>query len=259
MLDQALEVSLAAAREAGEAIIAIYKTDVDIDYKSDTSPVTAADHLADEIIFKRLKETFPDIWVLSEESKDNLKRLDEAYVWIVDPLDGTKEFINHTDEFTVNIALVYNHEPIVGVVYAPILDLMFYSIRGGGSFVVEKGKQSAIHVSQRNDRLRILSSKYHQSKAFLELMEGQKDRIDAIIPKGSSLKGCLIAKGDAECYYRFGLTSQWDTAAMELIVKEAGGVFLQLDHTPMIYNREDTLNRKGFYVINDINNELLTT
>lgn len=198
-----------------------------------------------------IKEAFPEHAILSEESADDLSRLENPYCWIIDPLDGTKEFIHRTDEFTVNIALVYNHKPVVGVVYVPVTDELYYSILNEGSYYEYKGEIAKIQVSGRTEALRILSSKYHRSNAFLDMVEHNASRIKVVEGVGSSLKGCLIAKGDAEGYYRYGLTSEWDTAAVQLIVEEAGGIFMQMDDTEMVYNREDTLNRKGFYIVND--------
>ncbi|MBN2796949.1 MAG: 3'(2'),5'-bisphosphate nucleotidase CysQ [Clostridia bacterium] len=232
-------------------MIEIYNSDFEITYKEDDSPLTCADRAADEIIVNLIKEAFPEHAILSEESADDLSRLENPYCWIIDPLDGTKEFIHRTDEFTVNIALVYNHKPVVGVVYVPVTDELYYSILNEGSYYEYKGEIAKIQVSGRTEALRILSSKYHRSNAFLDMVEHNASRIKVVEGVGSSLKGCLIAKGDAEGYYRYGLTSEWDTAAVQLIVEEAGGIFMQMDDTEMVYNREDTLNRKGFYIVND--------
>lgn len=256
MYELALKVAKEAAVLAGIRIMEIYNSDYKIEYKADDSPLTCADREADEIIIKHIKASFPDHSILSEESADNLKRLDESYCWIVDPVDGTKEFINHTDEFTVNIALVKNKKPILGVIYVPVSEELYYAGYETGSYYEKDGKVTKNEVSQRTEKLRILSSKYHKSEAFLDLVEANADRISMVESVGSSLKGCLISRGLAEGYYRFGLTCEWDTAAVQIIVEEAGGIFKQLDHSEMLYNRKDTLNRKGFYIVNDTINIL---
>lgn len=256
MYRSALEIAKKAAVLAGKKILEIYNSDFEITYKEDDSPLTCADRAADEIIVNLIRAKYPEHAILSEESADHLSRLENPYCWVIDPLDGTKEFIHRTDEFTVNIALVYHHKPVVGVVYVPVTDELYYSILGEGSYYEHIGNVEKIHVSGRTDELRILSSKYHRSDAFLDLVEHNASRIKVVEGVGSSLKGCLIARGEAEGYYRYGLTSEWDTAAVQLIVEEAGGIFKQMDDTEMIYNRKDTLNRKGFYIVNDFVNIL---
>jgi 3'(2'), 5'-bisphosphate nucleotidase len=203
-----------------------------------------------------IAEAFPTHAIMSEESVDDLSRRDNEFCWVIDPLDGTKEFIHATDEFTVNIALVQNGHAILGVVYVPVTHEMYYASKGHGSFYEKDELVEENHVSSRTEKLRLLSSKYHKSDEFLDLVEQNGHRINMVESVGSSLKGCLIARGKAECYYRFGLTSEWDTAAVQVVVEEAGGIFKQLDHTEMIYNRIDTLNRKGFYVVNTEENIL---
>lgn len=257
MLDQALKIAKEAAVMAGEKIMDIYKTDFEISYKEDDSPLTCADRAADKVIESIISKAYPEHAILSEESTDNSNRLDETYCWIIDPLDGTKEFIHHTDEFTVNIALVKDGHPILGVVYVPVTGELYYATKGHGSFYEYKGDISRNKVSHRSDHIRVLSSKYHKSKEFLDLIEDHASIISSVEGVGSSLKGCMIARGLAEAYYRFGLTSEWDTAAVQLVAEEAGGVFKQLDHSEMTYNRVDTLNRKGFYLVNSKDNILI--
>lgn len=259
MLNHALEIAKKAAYDAGEKILEIYHTDFKIDYKEDESPLTCADREADVIIVRQIAEAFPDHAILSEESVDNLDRLNNSYCWVVDPLDGTKEFIHHTDEFTVNIALVKDGISILGVVYVPVTKEMYYAYKEGGSFYERGVVVEQNHVSDRIERLRMLSSKHHKADEFLDLVEANATKISMVEGVGSSLKGCLIARGMAECYYRFGFTSEWDTAAVQIVVEEAGGIFKQLDHTEMTYNREDSLNRKGFYIVNHEKNILNKT
>jgi len=257
MYKKALSVAKEAAIEAGKVIMEYYKSSYEIDIKEDDSPLTCADRAADEVIESMLKDAFPEDAILSEESVDDRNRLTETYVWVIDPMDGTKEFINHTDEFTVNIALVKDGHPVLGVVYVPVTKEMYYAYKGQGSFYEHNGVVSRNQVSDRTENLRLLSSKFHKSEDFLDFVEKHSRYISAVESVGSSLKGCLIARGVAEAYFRFGYTSEWDTAAVQLIAEEAGGYFRQLDHSEMTYNREDVLNRKGFYIINDSNSLLL--
>lgn len=254
--EKILELIKDISVKAGEKIMEYYISDFKVEYKEDNSPLTCADKAADDIIIEALKKEFPDYGILSEESTDDLTRLEKEFCWLIDPLDGTKEFVNHTDEFTVNIALVQNGVSILGVVYVPVTKEMYYAYKGGGSFYLNDGVETKIHVSERNENLRLLSSKYHRSEKFLELIETHSERISGVEGIGSSLKGCLIAHGKAEGYYRHGYTCEWDTAAMQIIVEEAGGILKQLDGSPMRYNRVDTLNRLGFYVINNDTNHL---
>lgn len=257
MIEKALREAKKAAIEASKVIMTIYNTDFDVAYKHDDSPVTLADKKADDLIRSHLKSEFPDFALLSEESVDDLSRRDVDYCWIIDPVDGTKEFVLKTGEFTVNIALAYKGVPILGVVYVPVTRDMYYGVKGQGSFYENQGEVTKNQVSHRSENLRILSSKHHKSEDFLSLVESSAPKIKEILGVGSSLKGCLIARGHAECYFRFGLTSEWDTAAVQVIVEEAGGIFRQMDHTTMTYNRLDTLNRKGFYIVNKEDNILI--
>lgn len=257
MYEKALSVAKEAAIKAGEKILEYYYTDFEVAYKEDDSPLTCADRAADEVIGNIISKAFPDIHILSEESSDDLSRLSKSLCWVIDPMDGTKEFIHQTDEFTVNIALVEDGHPVVGVVYVPVTEEMYYASRGNGSFYEVNGQVHKNHVSERTEKLRLLSSKYHKAEDFLDLVEKNANHISSVESVGSSLKGCLIARGLAEAYYRFGYTCEWDTAAVQLVAEEAGGYFRQLDHTEMTYNREDTLNRKGFYIVNKAENILV--
>lgn len=252
--DRTLQVALSAARDAADAILSIYKrAEVDVRYKEDKSPLTEADTAANTVILSRLRESFPSHAILSEESRDDKRRLLNNWCWIVDPLDGTKEFIKRNGEFTVNIALTYCHEPVLGVVMVPVMGDVYYAAQGKGAWLRNAENEiSRLHVSERTNRLRLAVSRSHVSEGEQQLMENP--RVARVIQSGSSIKGCLVARGDADIYYRFGPTMEWDTAAMHAVVIEAGGIFRQMDGTPMLYNREDTLNAKGFYVLNRAEN-----
>lgn len=249
-LNRELNIAKELALRAGGVILGIYSNPFEIEYKEDETPITLADRKSNELIIKGLKESFPEHAILSEESEDNKTRLNNDWCWIIDPLDGTKEFIKKNGEFTVNIALAYKHRVVLGVIYLPATGQLYYAAQGIGAFYDFQGNIREIKVSDRTDNLRIVKSRSHSTDKLNELIERNKNRISTIKSAGSSLKGCLIASGEAEVYYRFSLTKEWDTAAMQCIVELAGGIFKQMDHSDMIYNRENTLNDKGFYAIN---------
>lgn len=253
-----LDVAIRAAKLAGDAILEVYKTDFVSELKSDNSPVTIADKKANSIIVNELKSSFPSYAVLAEESEDDLSRLKVNLCWIVDPLDGTKEFIKKNDEFTVNIALSHKGVVELGVIYIPVTGELYYAYKGYGAYYEDRTlppKPVRIHVSNNRSNLTVVKSKSHATEKLEMVLDKNMDKIGKIISLGSSIKGCHIAHGKADVYYKFGLTSEWDTAAMQCIVEEAGGVFRQLDNTVMTYNREDTLNRKGFFILNNEENE----
>lgn len=254
-MESVLKECMAAAYEAGEAIMKIYKAGFSVKQKADKTPVTEADLKANEIILSRLKSKYPEAAFLAEESSDDLSRLGKQWCFVIDPLDGTKEFIKHSDEFTVNIALVKNHIPVLGVVYIPALQEIYYAIKGLGAYKKRfDDSPERIKVSERISDIRAAVSKSNSPANIEEIMRGYG--IESLIFAGSALKGCLIASGKAEIYYRGGLTSEWDTAAMQCIVEEAGGIFRQLDDSQMLYNRENTLNLKGFYILNREENKI---
>lgn len=243
-----LEVAKYCAMEAGKAIMEIYesKDDFLVEKKEDSTPLTKADKASNAIIVKTLRKAFPAYAILSEEEKDNKERLQNEYCFVVDPLDGTKEFIKRNGQFTVNIALAYQHRIVMGVIYVPAAGEMYYASQDNGAFWMNaNGNTVQIHVSDRTKDIRLVASSSHGCQELEELIE--RYGITSIVRIGSSLKGCLVAKGDAEAYYRYNPTMEWDTAAMQCIVEEAGGIFRQMDHSDMLYNREQSLNGKGFY------------
>lgn len=253
-----LEIAKKAAVLAGQAIMQVYESeDFGIEAKADDSPLTQADKAANRIIVDMLRSEFPDHAILSEEEKDDLSRLDNDLCFVVDPLDGTKEFIKRNGQFTVNIALSYKHRIVMGVIYVPVTKEMYYAAQDHGSFMEVDGRVSEIHVSaERKDKsqLNMVMSNSHGAAEMDALIE--KYGITKYVKVGSSLKGCMIAKGAADVYYRYGPTMEWDTAAMQCIVEEAGGLLRQMDDSEMTYNREDSLNAKGFYILNNIDNKL---
>lgn len=256
-----LPVLCAAARAAGDKIMDIYRQDFKVSYKDDRTPLTEADTAADLLIRQELSKRYPDCAVLSEESTDDPSRLKNPRCFIVDPLDGTKEFVKKNGEFTVNIAFTYGGRSIAGVVYAPAQDRLYYAAKGLGAYACTGesicfAEKDRIHVSGRLEALRIVTSRSHLDEETTALLKRNKEKIAETIGIGSSLKGCRIAEGCAEGYYRPGCTMEWDTAAMQCVVEEAGGLFLQLDDTIMRYNRINTVNDKGFYILNSADNAL---
>lgn len=255
-----LEAAKEAAVLAGKAIMDIYNNseNVNIEYKEKNMPLTVADRTANKIIIELLKDKFPKHAILSEEEKDNLKRLNNDLCFIVDPLDGTKEFIKRNGQFTVNIALSYKHKPVMGVIYVPVKKDLYFAEVGKGSFLVKECneicKLEVDKITRSKRKLRIVMSNSHGCEQMDNLLE--KYNLTNYVRVGSSLKGCMIAKGEADVYYRFNPTMEWDTAAMQCIVEEAGGVFRQMDDSLMTYNRKNSLNDKGFYIVNDLRNKL---
>jgi 3'(2'), 5'-bisphosphate nucleotidase len=240
------------SRRAGEAIMQVYAKDFAVETKVDNSPVTAADMAAHRIICDGLAELTPDIPVLSEEAADIAWERRRAWtrLWLVDPLDGTREFVKKNGEFTVNIALIENHEPTMGVIFAPALDAMVHAERGVGAFLRDGDDDIAI-VSQRPAAapLRVAASRSHLNDRTRRLLEslGEHERLGL----GSSLKFCRIAEGLIDFYPRFGPTSEWDTAAGQCILEAAGGAVLGLDGAPLAYNRKDSLLNPDFLALGD--------
>lgn len=256
MYTKELELAMKVARGAGEIIQSIYELDdLGIEIKSDESPVTLADKKANDYILKELKEHYPGYAILSEESEDDKSRLSAEYIWIIDPLDGTKEFIKRNDEFTINIALVKEGRPVVGVIYAPAIDEMYYATKDGGSFFVKDNITTKNVISDKIHDLTIVCSRNRVAVPIMRVFE--KGDVGTLKKLGSSLKGCAIAKGEAEMYFSLGYTMEWDVCAMDLIVSEAGAIIRDGKGRPFTYNREDNLNRDGFFIVNRLENKLI--
>lgn len=259
MWDRELEISKEIAQIAGQEIMTVYngQEDINVIYKEDASPLTIADRKSNDIIVTTLKKEFPQYAILSEEEKNDLDRLKNDYCFVIDPLDGTKEFIKRNDQFTVNIALSYKNCSVMGVIYVPPTKELYYAVQGEGAYLQEAdGKIKKLHVSDRIgiSNIRMVMSNSHGCIEMEQLLK--KYQFENFVSVGSSLKGCMIARGDAEVYYRYNPTMEWDTAAMQCIVEEAGAVFRQMDDSKMTYNRANSLNEKGFYIINSIENKL---
>ncbi|QDX82664.1 3'(2'),5'-bisphosphate nucleotidase [Denitratisoma sp. DHT3] len=234
-----LERLLPVARAAGRAIMDIYATDFAVRGKSDASPVTEADEKAEAVILPELARLTPDIPVVSEEeaSAGRIPAVAGRF-WLVDPLDGTKEFINRNGEFTVNIALIDNHRPVLGVVLAPALERMFAGAEGVGAFVEEKGQRRAIHCREvPAEGLTVVASRSHgDAEALEKFLAGRK--VASQTNAGSSLKLCLVAAGEADLYPRLGRTMEWDIAAGDSVLRAAGGIVKTLDGAPLAYGKQ---------------------
>jgi 3'(2'), 5'-bisphosphate nucleotidase len=230
---------------AGDEIMAIYtKSDLGVEAKDDNSPVTKADRAADAVIFEGLKQAFPNVTIITEEQAASHDLVADNFL-IVDPLDGTKEFIKRRGDFTVNIAYVENGVPARGVVYAPAKNRLFYTDETGQS--VEEiapfdakapGETSAIHVrSPNNDDLVVVASKSHRDQATDDYINLYK--VNDMTGAGSSLKFCLVATGEADLYPRLGRTMEWDTAAGHAVLRGAGGRVVRFDdHTDLRYGKD---------------------
>ncbi len=256
-IKEVLEVSKEAAVTAGEAILDIYNKEEiwQVEYKEGHMPLTLADRRAHEIIAERLQKRFPDSALLSEEGEDDKECSGNPYCFVVDPLDGTKEFIKKNGQFTVNIALCHQGRPVTGVIYVPVSGELYYAGKGMGAYLEKDGTVTGLHVSDRVEDPRVVMSSSHGCEEMERLLE--KYHLTELVRVGSSIKGCMIARGDAEIYYRHNPTMEWDTAAMQCIVEEAGAIFRQMDDSEMTYDREDHVNRKGFYIINRPENKLV--
>jgi len=232
------------ALSAGEAIMEIYTKDFNIEYKDDKSPLTEADLKSNEIICSKLEELYPKIPIMSEENKQteyNIRKNWEYY-WCIDPIDGTKEFIKKNDEFTVNIALLYKNRPVLGVVYAPAIDEMYSAKKGEGAFL--NGQKLPLKTNDApKEKLFVVASKSHLSEETQEFIDALDAKEIEQVSRGSSLKLCMVASGEADIYPRLAPTMEWDTAAADAVVREAGKMTYQYENSePVVYNKENLLN-----------------
>lgn len=241
------------AQEAAEAILAVYGEDFDVNTKADESPLTNADLASHRVIVAALTELTPDIPVLSEESSRIKFQQRSAWpeYWLVDPLDGTKEFVSRNGEFTVNIALIRNHRPVLGVVFVPVSGLCYCGFAGGGATRQEGSRKPAdIRVRVPHaDPLVIVGSRSHANPDLEKYLRAFGEY--ELISIGSSLKCCLVAEGTADFYPRLGPTFEWDTAAAQAVVEAAGGRMIRLDGTPLEYNQRESLTNPEFLVTGD--------
>tara|TARA_Y100000768_G_C23921527_1_gene655179 strand:+ start:328 stop:1125 length:798 start_codon:yes stop_codon:yes gene_type:complete len=246
--------------DAGEVILNYYNENVDVIYKDDKSPLTKADLASHKIITDSIKKITPDIPILSEEEFIDWKiRKKWKKYWLIDPLDGTKEFIKKNDEFTVNIALIENNRPILGVIYTPALNELFYSIKNFGSYkILTKKKLNTLKEAKRisinkkkSNKIKIVGSRSHSNPILDKWVNKNFNEFD-ILQKGSSLKFCLIAEGSADIYPRFGPTSEWDIAAGHIILEEAGGKLKSIDNKEILYNEKENILNPEFFAYSNI-------
>jgi len=236
------------AKAAGAAILEIYKDceGIEIIRKADDSPLTAADQASNAVICKGLEELAIQYPIISEENKavGYEERKDYPYYWLVDPLDGTKEFIKRNGEFTVNIALIHKGRSILGIVYAPVLDELYWASKDQGAFLEKNGQKEQLQAPQfsmKDKGINVVCSRSHlneETKAFIAQLDEPN-----LVSKGSSLKFLELATGKAQLYPRVAPTMEWDTAAAQIVLEEAGGSVLQFGtDQPVVYNKENLLN-----------------
>ena len=248
-LESLIEPIVALAEDAGHAILEVYSTDFDVQSKADESPLTQADLASNRCIVAGLEQLTPDIPIISEESglpDFDVRRHWERY-WLIDPLDGTKEFVNRNGEFTVNIALISNGRPVLGVVHVPVQKKTYVGCVGAE--LRENGAPPrSIHVAANSsDPVRVVGSRSHRGTSLDEYLARLGDH--DMISMGSSLKFCVIAEGGADLYPRLGPTSEWDTAAAQAVVEQAGGRVVTLDGQPLDYNKKADILNPHFFVI----------
>ncbi|MFM2480589.1 3'(2'),5'-bisphosphate nucleotidase CysQ [Celerinatantimonas sp. YJH-8] len=245
------------ARQAGQAILELYQSGCyQSEIKADDTPVTSADYAAHQIIMQQLQQLTPEYPVLSEEQADIhlQERQQWQRYWLVDPMDGTQEFVSGTGDFSTMIALIDQGEPVLGLVYAPVSDVCYFAIKGQGAYK-RQGMASAqpiscTHYQRAPDLISIAVSRVQKEQKLRRILN--PDFNYSLIPLGSaSLKSCLVAEGQADCYIRLGPTGEWDIGAPQVILREAGGVLLDLNLQPMSFNRHESLLNPDFIGIGD--------
>ena len=255
---QYLEQVIDIAKAAGDAIMQVYSTDFNVVKKEDNSPLTQADLAAHQVIVQALSKLTPDIAILSEESDSigfETRRQWQQY-WLIDPLDGTREFVKRNGEFTVNIAFIDQHQPVLGVVYAPVTGLLYYASRGHGAYKqFEVSGPQKIHTRVLNlKQPTVAGSRSHSNEKmqqFMHNLESVAGVAPELISMGSSLKICLVAEGLADVYPRLGPTSEWDTAAAHCVLMEAGGDIVDMSNQSLLYNTKDSLLNPSFFAKSD--------
>ena len=269
--DKLILTTILAAKCAGEAILDVYKSDFAVEHKDDKSPLTLADKRSNEIIENVLEQTVTvnnsTVPILSEEGKEISYeyRKKWEYFWLVDPLDGTKEFVKRNGEFTVNIALIHKHKPVLGIIYIPVKDVFYFAAVNIGTYKLEGSETLTddLSIEQLIDKSRklplddnnktsftVIGSRSHTSEEFSEFVERLNEKYENVefISSGSSLKLCLVAEGKADVYPRFGPTMEWDTAAGQAIVEQAEGTVIDTQtNEPLSYNKSNLLN--PFFIV----------
>lgn len=245
--------------KAGKIILDVYHTDFDVDYKEDESPLTIADQRANDLLVEQLSQKYPSTNFITEETQDApyTERKSWEDIWIIDPLDGTKEFVKKNGEFTVNIALANQNEIVLGMILVPVTGDIYYAVKGKGAFKISDGEKQQLNVRIPNqNQLVAVASRSHRSQEVDEYVNQFSSHFKEINykPAGSSLKLCLVAEGKAHLYPRLGPTMEWDTAAGHIIATEAGATITRFDNgKKLTYNKENLLN--PYFIVSSFNIE----
>jgi len=253
-MEKELAIAKRLAVEAGARLMDYYQQAFTIDWKAPGDPVTAADREASELIVRNLAHEFPTHAILSEEEPDNLSRLDESHVWMIDPMDGTREFIEHREEFAVQIGLIVEGTPVLGVVYQPTVNKLYYGAKGTGAFLESNGAVIPLHVSKEEiaSRMTMAISRAQHSRRVEEIR--QRLRIKSVVRMGSvGLKVGSICEGVAHLYVHTGSrTHLWDTCGPEAILREAGGRMTDIANQPLRYTTPEVRNTNGLIASNGV-------
>ena len=259
-LPQLINPVVSLAVEAGQAILEVYASDFDVQAKDDQSPLTQADLASNNVIVAGLNRLTPDLPLISEESglPEFAQRSQWDRYWLIDPLDGTREFVKRNGEFTVNIALIEGHRPVFGVVHVPVRGTTYSGCKGVGAEIRANGAEPRpIGVATASAKpVRVVGSRSHQGASLDRFLQNLGEF--EMHPTGSSLKFCLIAEGAADVYPRLGPTSEWDTAAAQAVVEQAGGVVVELDGRPLSYNRKADILNPHFLVAGPMDHDWLS-
>ena len=252
-----LDVAKKAALRAGVSIMKVYDSgDYESYSKEDESPVTTADYLSNEVITQFLSEHTPDIPIMSEETAQESLEIRKTWqrYWLIDPIDGTQEFIARSGDFAVNIALIENHQPVIGVIYWPVGETLYFASKGQGAFKESPREDKPISVRKLDDpeRGEVMVAVSRRQPRDRVMSRMTRDRLYSTLPLGScSLKSCFIAEGKADVFLRIGVTGEWDTGAPQCIVSEAGGKILSAEFEPLTYNQRQSLLNPDFVVLGD--------
>lgn len=257
-MERLLQEMILAVKEASEAVMNVYQRNFEVKIKEDDSPVTEADITSDRIIRSRL-EKFSDIAFLSEEEQDDLSRLNKEAIFVVDPLDGTQDFVNKDGSFGINLALVINHQPVLSVIGLPTEKHIAYAQKEHGAFLIDQnGDERRLHVSDRTKDLILLASKTHEMEEEKQVYIKHADLVKEVRRYGASMKAVKLASGEADASIRFTKhTKEWDICAPDLLVRESGGIFVDTKLQPFTYNRRDVYNHNGYCMFNRKENIVL--
>lgn len=256
-LEQLTEHAIRISQLAGEAIMTYYeKGDYEEFNKEDESPVTSADYAANEVVLAELHKLTPDIPIISEEVEgvQLAKRIDWPRYWLIDPLDGTQEFVAGRGDFAVNIALVENGKPVIGVIHAPVKKTTNWALKGKGSHKIVKGKTTQVKakkIDPEKPYLRVAISRVQTLETITKFIKPEI-AIEFVSLGSCALKSCLVAEGIADIYIRVGPTGEWDTGAPQIIVEEAGGCIIDSEFKPLTYNQRESLLNPDFMVVSDV-------